>query len=460
MAADTGRFPTNLATASSPGAMSAAQVEQVATAYAATAAPFVGPVNLIIDADWGQDGDDIGALAVAHRLCDLGEARIIAMANSFSQADGARGIAAINAFYGRPDIPVGLGGAVAGDDNYRTVSAALPNSLAGVTPPTAVSVYRKALAGAPNGSVVWFVQGPMTILAAMVASAADEISPMTGVELMAAKLSKLVILGGVFPDGGAEYGFYSDVAATQVINSLPTLLPSVPVFFSGYHFGLSVLTNSGQPAWSAVKIMYGAFFATFGGTSRPSWGAMGVLYCVRGLSTYFTLSDPGTCTVAANGDNTWTESANGPHRYLIQSASNAEMQTTIQTLQDALPTATATAVDYTANGARFRQTLNIDVPSACQLNLWTEGVYRGSVGRDGGGTICSGAPSNATSVRGAAGVVLGDTAGAFFVGNTLFKFLLARVPTYANNAAAIAGGLTAGNVYRTGGDPDTLCIVH
>jgi hypothetical protein len=33
-------------------------------------------------------------------------------------------------------------------------------------------------------------------------------------------------------------------------------------------------------------------------------------------------------------------------------------------------------------------------------------------------------------------------------------------PMYANNNAAVAGGLTAGQVYRTGGDPDALCIVH
>jgi hypothetical protein len=31
---------------------------------------------------------------------------------------------------------------------------------------------------------------------------------------------------------------------------------------------------------------------------------------------------------------------------------------------------------------------------------------------------------------------------------------------YANNAAAIAGGLTVGQFYRTGGDPDLICVVH
>lgn len=34
------------------------------------------------------------------------------------------------------------------------------------------------------------------------------------------------------------------------------------------------------------------------------------------------------------------------------------------------------------------------------------------------------------------------------------------IPVYANNAAALSGGLVAGDFYRTGGDPDALGIVH
>ena len=34
------------------------------------------------------------------------------------------------------------------------------------------------------------------------------------------------------------------------------------------------------------------------------------------------------------------------------------------------------------------------------------------------------------------------------------------LPVYANNAAAVAAGLTAGAFYRTGGDPDPVCVVH
>jgi hypothetical protein len=40
------------------------------------------------------------------------------------------------------------------------------------------------------------------------------------------------------------------------------------------------------------------------------------------------------------------------------------------------------------------------------------------------------------------------------------KLHVTGLPTYANNAAAVAGGLTAGAFYRTGGDPDVVCVVH
>jgi len=35
-----------------------------------------------------------------------------------------------------------------------------------------------------------------------------------------------------------------------------------------------------------------------------------------------------------------------------------------------------------------------------------------------------------------------------------------NMPVYANNAAAITGGLTVGSFYRTGGNPDPVCVVH
>lgn len=36
----------------------------------------------------------------------------------------------------------------------------------------------------------------------------------------------------------------------------------------------------------------------------------------------------------------------------------------------------------------------------------------------------------------------------------------AGMPAYANNAAAVAGGLRSGAFYRTGTNPDVVCVVH
>lgn len=40
------------------------------------------------------------------------------------------------------------------------------------------------------------------------------------------------------------------------------------------------------------------------------------------------------------------------------------------------------------------------------------------------------------------------------------KLQVVGLSVYADNAAAITGGLTAGAFYRTGGDPDLVCVVH
>ena len=55
-----------------------------------------------------------------------------------------------------------------------------------------------------------------------------------------------------------------------------------------------------------------------------------------------------------------------------------------------------------------------------------------------------------------------DNAGNFGIGTTTPKSPLHVVglPTYANNAAAISGGLTAGAFYRNNADPDLVCVVH
>jgi len=68
----------------------------------------------------------------------------------------------------------------------------------------------------------------------------------------------------------------------------------------------------------------------------------------------------------------------------------------------------------------------------------------------------------ASKTSGFSNLVLMKSGGNVGIGTTSPKSALHVVglPVYANNAAAVAGGLTVGAFYRTGGDPDLVCVVH
>lgn len=83
------------------------------------------------------------------------------------------------------------------------------------------------------------------------------------------------------------------------------------------------------------------------------------------------------------------------------------------------------------------------------------------------GTAPATIATDATATNTPSTIVERDASGNFSAGQITATTLVAGVlqlstlpPVYANNAAAIAGGLTAGGVYRLGGDPDQLCITH
>ncbi len=68
------------------------------------------------------------------------------------------------------------------------------------------------------------------------------------------------------------------------------------------------------------------------------------------------------------------------------------------------------------------------------------------------------APLNASLFAGDPKSIINNSAWMAWFQSLIDK--LTTFPVFANNAAAIAGGLTRGDFYRTGGNPDTLCIVH
>ena len=76
---------------------------------AACAAPLraAPPPRIIFDTDMVEDYDDVGAMAVLHALADEGKCEILAMGTCTRDNSSVAAVEIVNAFYGRPDIPVG-----------------------------------------------------------------------------------------------------------------------------------------------------------------------------------------------------------------------------------------------------------------------------------------------------------------------------------------------------------------
>lgn len=287
------------------------------TAHRASAA---APVRVIFDSDIGPDVDDAGAVAVLHALASLGEARILAMGCCTSSEWGAPSLSSLNTYFGRPDIPVGTfkGAGFLPESKYNgEVARRFPGRLRrGGDAPDAAGLYRRILAGQPDGSVVFCAVGPLNNLRLLLDSPPDGFSRRTGLDLVRRKVRMLSVMGGRYPEG-KEWNFEQDPAAAQrVVRDWPS-----PILFSGYEIGARILTgkrlHTESAADSPLRVAYELYIGKE--KDRESWDQTGVLAAVRGPGTLWHSSGRGQCAVdPATGANRWQPAPRGLHRYLIE----------------------------------------------------------------------------------------------------------------------------------------------
>jgi hypothetical protein len=317
--------------------------------YSATTTP-----NIIWDSDMGDDEDTAGAAAMLLHAADLGQVNILAETYSGGRNCGVSVFSADDTYYGRSNIPIGQDPDPVSvtSDNYCTLTQEhFPNSENGSTTPSALIVDRKALADAPDASVTMIFAAPLRDLYNLYNSPADSISPLTGQQLIAEKVVKIVIMGGDYPSG-AEFNFTNDPVATQVINELATTTSSTPVIFIGYTLGTSVITGGSfvaTPATSPIMFAYNQ-----AGYSRPSWSGIAMFYAIYGLNyngtSYFAYGTPGYNSVQSTGDNAWNSGATTSEEYLVSTAPTTTIAATLNSLMSALPARNEAPFTLTSSG--------------------------------------------------------------------------------------------------------------
>ncbi len=293
------------------------------------------PVPLIFDTDIGNDVDDVLALGMIHALESRGECKLLAVTITKDHELAAPFADAVNTFYGRGDIPIGVcrSGVTPAAGKFNPLAAKknngkdrYPHDLrSGKDAPDAVTVLRRALASAEDGSVALTQVGFSSNLANLLESKPDDISPLSGVELVRKKAKLLSIMAGAFtkipgkdgPYDHKEYNVVKDIAAAKKI---ATKWPT-PVIWSGFEIGIavpypheSIEQDYRYVAHHPLAEAYIAYNPP--PHNRPTWDLTSVLQAVRPGRGYFDLSPRGVVTVADDGLTSFRADPQGLHQHL------------------------------------------------------------------------------------------------------------------------------------------------
>ena len=275
---------------------------------------------VILDTDIGTDSDDAGALMVLHSFVREGAVDPLCITSCTSRRDGAAAVDAINRWYGKR-IEVGQWKEPFHDTPEhgaysRAIDGCCENDFRKVEAPAAVPLWRKKLAAAKE-KVTCITIGPLNVIAALLRSASDEYSPLTGEALLQAKAESFYIMGGRFDCASPEWNIAADIPSAQAaVHALCAL--SIPTVFLPWEAGARVKTgvNALLGPYSPMRLAY----YVHNNGPRESWDPLTVYaaLCGDGLA----LSPNGTVTVDGEGVTRFT-AGDGSMRY-VTAAFDAE----------------------------------------------------------------------------------------------------------------------------------------
>jgi inosine-uridine nucleoside N-ribohydrolase len=288
------------------------------------------PIPVIFDTDMGNDVDDLLALAMLHSFQNRGQVELLAVTITKDHRNVAPFIEAVNRFYGRPSIPIGMvrngvtrepSAFVDGLVNLNDSAGrpAFPRSIqSGNDVPEATAVLRSALQRSPDGKVVIIQVGFSTNLARLLDLPADQ-------ELVRRKVRRLVLMAGMFTQDWAEYNVKEDIPSAQrLVREWPT-----PMVFSGFEIGrdmkypaASILADYSYVKYHPVAVGYGLYMKM--PYDRETWDLTAVLHAVRPSDGYFSESQPGRVQIDERGVSRFEFEENGPHRILYTQGAQRE----------------------------------------------------------------------------------------------------------------------------------------
>lgn len=281
--------------------------------------------NFILGTDWWTDCDDVVAMRILAREHKAGNIRLKGIGINACMEYSVASVEGFLNTEGVGDIPLGIdlnGTDFCGSPQpyQKNLSVYAEKYKSNDAAEDAVRLYRRILSESRE-PVELIEIGFLQVIAAVLESGADDISPKSGAELVKEKVSKIWVMAGKWDEKiGLEHNFENN-RRSRVASDIFCRTCPVPVTFLGWEVGYDVITGDNL---AKDDVLYKAMCDHGSYCGRNSWDPMLVLLALVGdeqKAGYDTVV--GSASVnPETGENTFTESKTGLHKYVVKNKDN------------------------------------------------------------------------------------------------------------------------------------------
>lgn len=280
--------------------------------------------TFILGTDWWTDCDDAVAvriLARAHKQRKIKLAGIginACMEYSVPSLDGFLQTENVN------DIPLGLDFEAVdfkGHPPYqKRLSALCGKYTSNASAVDAVRLYRQILQSAESKVEILEI-GFLQVIANVLKSQPDDISPLDGMQLVKEKVEKIWVMAGKWDEENGKENNFAQTPRASVAASYFCANCPVPVTFLGFEVGVDVISGGLLPENDTLHTVLCDHGSPNG---RCSWDPMLALLALTGneeQAGYSTVA--GTAQVnPETGENNFVTDKNGSHLFVVKTQPN------------------------------------------------------------------------------------------------------------------------------------------
>lgn len=277
--------------------------------------------SFIFDTDWGEDCDDAVAARILLRSAKRGEINLLGMGINTLTEYAAPSLYAFCQKEGYL-VPIGIDKNCPKTDwqNRYQPRLALDTNKTTNDFKNAVTLYRELLV-ASSGKVEIIAVGFLQIIEQLLKSEPDEISSLSGYELVKSKVERLWVMGGKWDgQGEKEFNFsyqpFACTASSYVLDNCPC-----EIIMLGWEVGSGLITGQHLDKedflYKALKD-WGCYNESTSG--RESWDPMTVVLALTNdieKAGYTAVRGTGRVD-SQTGQNYFEESENGKHMYVVK----------------------------------------------------------------------------------------------------------------------------------------------